>query len=166
MKELDAFKKLLSGMMAGKVPVQTLWATCTAVNGDTMTAKELVHELELFDVLLGLDIVRIPKVGAKCLIGIIGNKPTDVFMIWCNEVEEIRLKGEDYTLLKGAETMAELQKTQAVVNALINVIAGTPVPEPGNGAASALQLALKGATAGLPKAEYKDELQNKKVKHG
>lgn len=63
--------------------------------------------------------------------------------------------GEDpEPMLLGNTTQTELNKDNSILTALVGIINGTPIPEPGNGAASALQTALKGAITGKTNADF------------
>lgn len=59
---------------------------------------------------------------------------------------------------------AELQKNNAILQALLNVINGAPIPEPGQGSPSALQSALSGAVTGRQVGDF-SQIENDKVKH-
>ena len=59
---------------------------------------------------------------------------------------------------------AELQKNNVILQALLNVINGAPIPEPGQGAPSALQSALSGAVTGRQVGDFSN-IENDKVKH-
>ena len=59
---------------------------------------------------------------------------------------------------------AELEKNNAILQALLNVINGAPIPEPGQGAPSALQSALSGAVTGRQVGDFSN-IENDKVKH-
>ena len=166
MSELDQYKQLLRNLVKAEIPVQTMWCKVIAATEKYCDVKGLVDDVEIWDVMNGLDIIRIPKVGSKCLVGIVENHEAQGFLLWCEELEEIRIKGMDYTTLKGAEVIAELKKTQAIVDALMNIINGLPVNEPGSGSPSAFQAALKAAAGALPNANYNSNLENKTVKHG
>lgn len=63
------------------------------------------------------------------------------------------------------ELKAQLDKTNAVLQALVAVLAGAPIVEAGNGAISALQVALKTAVAGKTLGDF-SAIESEKVLHG
>lgn len=60
----------------------------------------------------------------------------------------IHFGGENGNLVRYQELKQEYDKTKDVVDTILNILRGSPIPEPGNGANSALQSALSGALAG------------------
>lgn len=68
-------------------------------------------------------------------------------------------------VVKAKELKAQLDKTNAVVQALLTVLTGASIPEAGNGAPSSLQAALKLALTGKSVGSF-DDLESKKVFHG
>jgi hypothetical protein len=77
---------------------QLIWATVAAVDWSkkTMTAKSVVDGLEYFNVLLGLgSFYRKPKVGTKCLLGVLGDKKAATFLIEAEAFEESVMKSSD-----------------------------------------------------------------------
>ena len=90
----NEFNRLLGQRIRELIPIQTSWAIVKSVDWEkkTMTATGLIDDLDNFDVLLGIGAeFRKPKVGTKCLIGIIGNSPNS-FLIEADELEEIFYK--------------------------------------------------------------------------
>lgn len=67
-------------------------------------------------------------------------------------------------LTKTPTLREELNKTHELLQALITVINGAAIPEPGGGS-SALQAALKGAITGMQLGVY-DDIENGKITHG
>lgn len=97
------FNRLLGQRIRELIPIQTSWANVKSVDWEkkTMTATGLIDNLDNFDVLLGIGSqARKPKVGTKCLIGIIANSP-NAFLIEADELEEIYFKsGESEFTIK------------------------------------------------------------------
>lgn len=90
-KEIDEFTRLLKAQQKSVVNPQLVWATVKSVDytKKTMTATSIVHELDYFNVLLGLgSFYRKPKVGTKCLLGILGDKTSATFLIEAEAFEE------------------------------------------------------------------------------
>lgn len=88
---VSEFNQLISQRIRELIPVQTAWITVKEVDWDKkiMTATGLVDDLDYFNVLLGIGgDYKKPKVGSKCLIGIVSNS-ANAFLITADEVEEI-----------------------------------------------------------------------------
>ena len=58
------------------------------------------------------------------------------------------------SMIKGTELKTQLDKTNELLQALLNIISGAPVTEPGNGAPSALQAALQAAVGTKVLGDY------------
>lgn len=79
---------------------------------------------------------------------------------------KIRINDGSYGgLTKTRDLVAELNKTNLLLNSLLTVINGFPIPEPGSGAPSALQTALKSAIAGKTLGSFA-AIENTQVTHG
>ena len=90
----------------------------------------------------------------------IGNRTLSI------DADEIQLNGDQLGgLTKTQELKTQLDKLNNLVAHLVAVITGGPVPEPGNGAASALQTALKAAIAADSVGDFSN-IENNNVKHG
>lgn len=72
--------------------------------------------------------------------------------------------GENGGLTITPELKAQLDTTNALIQSLLDIITGTPIPEPGSGAPSALQTALAAAISGQALGDYSD-IENNKVTH-
>ncbi len=70
--------------------------------------------------------------------------------------------GELGGITKAQELKAQLDKSNTLLNALLTVINGAPIPEPGAGAPSALQTALALAIVGKSLGTYED-IENEKI---
>lgn len=91
MGALEEFTRLMKEQGKAAVKPQLVWATVKEVDWDakTMTATDLVDGLDYFDVLLGIGAVyQKPKVGAKCMLGVLGNKASATFLIEASAIEE------------------------------------------------------------------------------
>ena len=90
-------------------------------------------------------IVEFPKVGSSVLCGVIGQDEDQCCVLKCSEVEKVVINGGQNGGLINIQTLVEqLDKTNEVIEAITGVLTGSPIPEPGNGAASALQAGFKG----------------------
>lgn len=67
-------------------------------------------------------------------------------------------------LIKIQELKSELDKINQIVQAIMTVLSGAPVAEPGNGNPSALQQVLSSAIAGKLLPTY-STIENEKIKH-
>ncbi len=91
MSAITEFTRLLKQQQKSAINPQLIWATVKSVNWDakTMIAESIVDGLEYFNVLLGLgSFYRKPKVGTKCLLGVLGNKAAATFLIEAEAFEE------------------------------------------------------------------------------
>ncbi|KAB8153426.1 hypothetical protein EZY14_009340 [Kordia sp. TARA_039_SRF] len=138
MKQIAEFKRLLHDKMNSKVPKSVVWGVVEKVDWDnkTMDVKSIVDELPYEDVILGLNsIYRKPKIGSKCLIGIIGGNQAVTYLIEAEEIEEINYNvgntefniSEDGILLKrNEELMTVLSDMIDEINKII-VIKGRSI---------------------------------------
>lgn len=88
---ITEFTRLLKQQQKRAVNPQLIWAKVKSVNWDekTMTAENIIDGLDYFDVLLGLgSFYRKPKVGTKCLLGVLGNQTSATFLIEAEAFEE------------------------------------------------------------------------------
>lgn len=67
-------------------------------------------------------------------------------------------------MVKAKILASELNKNNQLLMAILTVLNGAPVPEAGNGTASALQAALKAAISGKSLGDF-SALENEKIKH-
>ena len=67
-------------------------------------------------------------------------------------------------LTKTLELQKQINKLNTLVSHLVTIINGANIPEPGSGAASALQAALKGAIAADSVGDFSN-IENKKITH-
>lgn len=91
MSGVSEFNQLISQRIKELIPIQTAWATAKEVDWDkkTMTATGLTDDLDYHNVLLGLaGENKKPKLGTKCLIGIVSNS-ANAFLITAEELDEI-----------------------------------------------------------------------------
>jgi hypothetical protein len=68
-------------------------------------------------------------------------------------------------LTKTLELVAQLNKTNSLLQALITVLSGPPIPEAGNGAPSSLQALLAAALTGQQLGDY-SQIENTQIIHG
>lgn len=187
---INEFVKTLGGMGKQHVKVQVSYATCTAVDWDkkTMTATGVIDDLPWYGVRLGLgSCYRKPAINAMCLIGMIENQDAAAFLIDASVVEEVAFTatklnasleelnidvtqtvfngGNNGGLIKIEELKNELAKYTQLLQAILSVINVLPgINEPGNGAPSAFQAALKTAVTGKQLPTF-TTIENTTIKH-
>ena len=91
---IEDFGKLFNQRGKSLQEIQTHWAIVKGIDWDnqTMTATGVTDDLDFYDVVLALgSIKRRPKIGGKCLIGIVNNNPAATFLIDCEEIEEYEI---------------------------------------------------------------------------
>jgi hypothetical protein len=150
---------------------------CTPVSDTSDT--QLLSVLLQAEVADGL--MMIPVVGSTVFVGYTRRIPP--FVCFLSEVDsvlldvgqstieilnngKIRLNDGSYGgLVKVNELKTQLAKTNSLLSALIQILKGAPIPEPGNGAPSALQLALKSAIATQSLGDYSN-IENTLITHG
>jgi hypothetical protein len=68
-------------------------------------------------------------------------------------------------LTKTLELQTQLDKTNQLLTAILDIINGVPIDEPGSGAPSALQAALRAALSGQELGDY-SQIENTRITHG
>jgi hypothetical protein len=110
--------------------------------------------------------VFFPKVSSIVGITPLFNSRNIMAICLITEVDEVLLNGGEFGGLVKADILKqELDKTNQLLDAILNVINGTAIPEAGNGANSSLQTALKSAITGKSLGTF-DSIKNEIVKHG
>lgn len=160
-------------------PAATMLAKVVSVNegAQTCTLKDDDTELEYFDVRLRpvvdgkKSFAFIPKVNTWALAVRIEGED-DWMVVAVGEINKCLLSASQVVfnegtfggLIKIEELKSELDKVNEILQSLMAVISGTPIPEPGNSAPSALQTSLNAAIAGKTLPTYLD-IENTKIKH-
>jgi len=109
-------------------------------------------------------IVITPVTGSSVIISRIGASD-ELFVEMFSEVESIVFDGGvNGGLTITPKLVQELNKNNTLLQAIITILSGSPIPEPGNGSPSALQTALKGAISGKELGDF-SEIENSKIKH-
>jgi len=164
----DEFLLLFKRHLNGKIKATMRWVVCKSVNWDekTMDCIGSGDDLEYYDVALGFGSVDTKPVdGSDCLIAILEGNESVAFLMYANEVELLQFNGgENGGLTITPELVTQLNKTNELLQAVLTVLSGTPIPEPGNGSPSALQAALKAAVAGKQLGDY-TSIENPKITH-
>jgi hypothetical protein len=165
--ELDKFGQLFKQHLNSSMKATLRWVTATAVNWDeqTMTATDS-DELEYFDVLLGVTTTAVkPVLNTDCLIAIVEGDEATAFLLYADEAELIQFNGGTNGGLTITPTLVEnLDKNNSILEAILNVLKGAQIMEPGNGSPSALQTALKAAVTGKELGDF-SKIENEKITH-
>lgn len=136
-----------------------------------------------------LGLLPIPKINSKVIVGFINNSLAEAYVISFSELDKFQVitkdiqlnadekilisadeiilnSGEFGGLIKIEELKTQVDKNSAILDIILEVMrAMPPILEPGNGAASSLQLALKTALTGREVADLTN-IENDKIKHG
>ena len=181
-KENDILFELID-IWAGQRELYSKQGTVTAVDEDnrTCTVSPTDGGADYLNVRLEADFTKntntdpkgffiVPAINSLVIISF--TDKTNSFISAWTEIEKTVSKqgqwtfnlGENGGLTITPELKAQLDKTNALLTALINIINGAPVPEPGNGSASALQIALSAAITGQSLGSY-ENIENEAVKH-
>jgi hypothetical protein len=109
-------------------------------------------------------IVEVPKVGSTVLVGLIGNDEDTAYVVKCTEVEKLIINGGTLGgMVKAKVLKTELDKTNAILQAMMNVFqtSWTPVTQDGG---AALKIAMNAALAGKLVGDF-TKIENEKVTH-
>lgn len=172
MNEAQKTMEQLSARFRGPVICEV--ATVVSVDEDNLSCTvKLMDDTEIVDVRLKAAIdevteglVQIPEVDSSVLVVRIGNDVSTRFVVaFSNVVKVMFYGGSNGPLVIWEDKLkAELDKVKQILTALLNVIGGAPIPEPGSGAPSALQAALDAAFTGSQLPSFED-LTDDKVLH-
>jgi hypothetical protein len=116
--------------------------------------------------------IEIPNVNSNCPLCFrdanIG-RPQILFVdsvlkILSNATNVIFNGGQLGGIVKAKELQTQSNKDKQILDALLQILTGPPIDEPGNGAPSALQTALATALAGLQSGTW-DQLEDPTITH-
>ena len=160
----DAIKKMAKG---NKILV-SIPAKVIDVNGHLCDVEPVNGDAEILDVRLQTSNVKgqylKPKINSIVYISMLDED--NYFVSTYGELELIELGGDEYGgLTITPELQKQLDVTNELLKALILVIDGPPIPEPGAGAPSAFQTALKSALIGQSLGDYSN-IENETITHG
>lgn len=123
-------------------------------------------------VLTGLQasMIEIPKVNSKCLMQFRDRNILRPQLYSCHEVEEILInapkvifnKGDLGGMVKVKELQTQSNKDKDIIDAMLDIINGAQITEPGNGSPSAFQTALKSALSGKQTGSW-DDIENTSI---
>jgi len=172
---MDDFRKAINEKIKGLVPEQLLLCKVTEVDEKALTCTcQTVNEgIDIYDVSLtpvidqeASEVITIPAIDSPALVAIIQNDLRNTYLVSCQKADKVYLRGTSLGgLVKVKELREQLNKTTELLQALLNIINGAQVVEPGNGSPSALQIALKASIIGKNLGQW-DNIENEKVCHG
>lgn len=153
-------------LMKKQIPVQTCWVTAKEIQWEegTMTCTDILSDLDMWDVFLGLGSVKIkPKIGSKCLLGIVNNNEGLGYLIFAEEIDEIAITsdlvnindGKNGGLIKIEELVKKINALEERLNTHQHSYATPSGPAITTANPTEIPLA----------ATKKSELENPKVKH-
>lgn len=155
------------------------WAVVKSVNteNETCVVEKIKSGLVIEEISMSINkngVVIIPAVGSKVIVQNVDGSKLQGFLLFVELIDSITIRYNESILIGGdnfggltktLELKENLQKNNNLIEALIHVINGAPVPEPGNGSPSALQTALKSAIAGKTLGDFSN-IENERIKHG
>src|ERR1035437_5224092 len=166
--EADEFAMLFKRHLNGSMQAHIRWVTCQSVDWDakTMIAVGISDDLEYYDISLGFgSLIVKPTLNTDCLIAILEGQESVTWVLHASEVDAMVFNGgENDGLTNTTELKTQLDKTNELLQAVITVLTGSPIPEPGNGSPSALQTALKAAITGKELGDY-SQIEDTKITH-
>lgn len=154
---------------------------------DTVCTVELLDDTHLLQgvSMMTMDFEQtglklVPAVGSVVGVGVPSEGVTSAFLLAFSELDGVKLQvgesrlevskdgfvfngGELGGLVKVKELESQLNALKGVVDALILVVNGAPVPEVGNGAPSSFQKAMQSAVLGKSTGDF-SQLANEKVR--
>ena len=175
--------------MAGGASMPLVQCTVDSVDAsnDTIDCTPVGDGAEFLGVSLRANIdethtgfINYPKVGSVVVVGLIEPTSFSAVVLACSEIEKTVLKingttqewnsdliemngGQLGGLVKVNPLLEGLNKNNQILSALLTIITGAPIPEPGNGSPSALQIALK-AAFGVAQVGDFSQIENPKIK--
>lgn len=193
MTKSEKIRNELKRLFKGETPTQVYFGTVLEVDETKYTCdvqpndgSPIDYDVRLKPTIDSNDegIVIVPEVGSIVLVMMIGNDKNfkcvsvfgkvDRYLIKTkgNGTIEItpggilKLNGDKFGgLTKTQELKKQLDINNRLLNAIMQVIKTTPIPEPGSGSPSAFQAALSAAITPLSLGSFKD-IENENVLHG
>lgn len=156
-------------MLATVLSYDTGSRTCTvqSVDENDVTTLENVRLMSCVDD----GLLYLPTVGSSVIV--VKSKKNLYFVAMFSELDQVTIAahaiqfgdGSYGGVVKGTEFQTQEAKSVQLFEALLAVINGAPIPEPGSGAPSALQAALKTAVTGLSVPSFTNSV-NTAITHG
>jgi hypothetical protein len=149
------------------VNIDTRTCSCTVTEGQT--------EYELLNVklmsVIDDGLLIIPSINSQ--VKVIYSRDKESFVVQYSNIDKFYIDANDKIVFNhGENTTAkadvlkeQLNKTNELLNAILNIINGPPISELGNGSPSALQVSLQGAISDKQLGDY-SEIENNNILHG
>lgn len=167
-----------------EVYVCTVDSVDTTNNTCSVTVVSGEADIQIPNVLLSSEpndgFILFPSVGSTVIIGLTTRNLPFVLMFEDIDSMQVTVNNTKFILKDGniqmndgsyggltktQELQTQINKTNAVLQAVVNIISGTVIDEPGSGAPSALQAALKTAITGLSLGNFSN-IENTLITHG
>jgi hypothetical protein len=171
-KVSEAFSHAVRVVMRGALTVDGI---ITAVDTTKFTCDVKIGDETYFEVPLMVltgsqaSCIQIPTVNSACLMIFRDNNIGQPQLLMVDKVQQLLIKtqvifndGKLGGMVKAKELQTQSNKDKAILDALLNILTGPPINEPGNGAPSALQTALKGVLSGKSSGVW-NALENSQI---
>ena len=163
-----AIKELAKGDSFQVFPAQVLSVN---ENNGTCAVKMIANDLDLFEVRLratidgeAKGILIVPQVGSKILVGLINDDLKSLFVVSVSAVDKVQYDDGSYGGFVRADILkTELDKTNQVVEAIVNSLSNWSIA-PGDGGA-ALKSHFISQLSGKEVGNY-NGIENGKLTHG
>ncbi|HWB93506.1 MAG TPA: hypothetical protein VG605_16715 [Puia sp.] len=174
---IEGIQKITRTQLSDDVRLEVCTVESVDVPSRTCIVSMLIGQntTEIPDVLLMAEVddgfILIPAEGSTVVIArSTYNQP---FVVLFSQLQTVLFSADNIQfndgsyggLTKTPELRAQLDKTTALLQAVVDIINGPPISEPGSGSPSALQTALKSAIAGQELGDY-SEIENTIITHG
>jgi|GEM_PF-1871154 len=147
--------------------------TCDVKVGTDGSGQDVVFYSVPIKVLVGTPatVIEVPVLGSDCLLLFKDNNIHRPQLLCVDQVDKFLINPKTVTqfnngllggMVKAKELQEQSNKDKAILDTLLQIINGPPITELGNGAPSALQIALKSALAGKQSGTW-DNLENSKI---
>lgn len=176
----DRLRKLLVDLIKEEIPRSVVVGQVKSIDEEKLTCEvlEIESELTIYDVRLNAGatdakVVLIPEVDSFVLMGLIGNSKQARYVVSVSEVNKVIIDAKTSVVFNGGENgglcitptlKTELDKNNAILTAILNVLNGAPVMEIGTAPSNMLQTALKTAVTDKQVGDFTN-IENTGVKH-
>ena len=168
----QALETIIKGIVKGAICFEgTIQKVNTDYTYDVTVSKTIYHNVPV-DVLKGkrASLYLQPKVGTNCNLTFRDGNIQRPIITKIHEADKLLIDVPEtvfnsgtHGMVKADELKSQSEKDKDILDALLQIINGSPIPEPGNGSASAFQTALKAALTGKQSGTWND-LENSKIK--
>lgn len=191
MSQFALFREAIKAIVKPLIPSPAIQGTVSEVNKDEKVIAVVGENdsLEIFDVRLmalvadkaGNGITVFPAVGSTVIVAPLNNSDVLYYVCSYSEIESYEITigevkflmdstgvffngGNNGGLINIEEFKVQQEKNNQILSAILSIINGAQIVEPGNGSPSAMQIALKAAFAGKQVGDF-SAIEDTKVKH-